>query len=83
MVPASSFERLGAGQRPDRLVVLADFGAAAGEIDIGAAQALADIDRGQARGLQPVRIERHQDFALDAADALDLRRRRARPAARV
>ncbi len=39
MVPASSFSVLRAGQRADRLVVLADFGAAAGEVDIGAAQA--------------------------------------------
>ena len=65
-------QRLGAGQRADRLVVLADFGAAAGEVDIGAAQDLADIDGGQARGLQPVGIERDQNFALDTADALDL-----------
>ena len=65
-------ERLGAGQRADRLIVLADFGAAAREIDIGAAQAAADIDRRQSRGLQPVGIERYQDFALDTADALDL-----------
>ena len=65
-------ERLGAGQRADRLVVLADFGAAAGEIDIGAAQAVADIDGGKASRLQPVGIERDQDFALDTADALDL-----------
>src|ERR1700743_1323657 len=43
-------QRFGAGQSPDRLIVLADFGAAASEIDIGAAQALADIDRGEARG---------------------------------
>jgi len=65
-------QRLGAGQRPDRLIVLADFGAAAGQVDIGAAQALADIDGGEACGLQPVGIERDQDFALDTADTLDL-----------
>ena len=65
-------QRLGAGQRADRLVVLADFGAAAGEVDIGAAQDLADIDGGQPRGLQPVGIERDQNLALDTADALDL-----------
>ncbi len=65
-------QRLGAGQGADRLVVLADLGAAAGEVDIGAAQALADIDGGQPRGLQPVGIERDQDLALDTADALDL-----------
>ncbi len=65
-------QRLGAGQRADRLVVLADLGAAAGEVDIGAAQALADIDGGQPRGLQPVGIERDQNLALDTADALDL-----------
>ncbi len=65
-------QRLGAGERADRLVVLADLGAAAGDVDIGAAQALADIDRGQAHCLQTVRIERDEDFALDAADALDL-----------
>ena len=70
--PGEFVERLGAGQRPDRLVVAADFGAAAGEVDIGAAQPLADVGRGQAGRLQPVGIERHQDFALDAADALDL-----------
>ncbi len=63
---------LGAGQGADRLVVLADLGAAAGEVDIGAAQALADIDGGEARGRQPVGIERHQNLALDTADALDL-----------
>ena len=33
---------------------------------------MADIDGGQAGGLQPVGIERHQDFALDTADTLDL-----------
>jgi hypothetical protein len=66
-------EGLGAGQGPNRLIVLADLGAAAGEIDIGAAQDLADIDGGEARGLQPVGIQGHQDFALDTADALDLR----------
>src|SRR5207249_2819169 len=60
------------GQRPDRLIVLADLGAAAGKVDIGAAQALADVDGGQPRGLQPVGVERYQDFALDAADTLDL-----------
>ena len=65
-------ERLGAGERADRLIVLADFGAAAGEIDIGAAQAVGHIDGGQARGLQPVGIERDENLALDAADALDL-----------
>ena len=65
-------QRLGAGERADRLVVLADFGAAAGEVDIGAAQDLADIDGGQPRGLQPVGIERNQNLALDTADALDL-----------
>src|SRR6266404_2403520 len=65
-------ERLGASQRADRLIVLADLGAAAGEIDIGAAQALADVDRGEPRRLQPVGVERHHNFALDAADALDL-----------
>src|SRR5580698_5594696 len=63
---------LGAGQRPDRLVVLADLGAAAGEVDIGAAQALADIDRGEARGLQAIGIERNENLALDTADTLDL-----------
>ena len=65
-------QRLGAGQRADRLVVLADFGAAAGDVDIGAAQDLADIDGGEARGRQPVGIERDQNLALDTADALDL-----------
>jgi len=65
-------QRLGAGERPDRLVVLADLGPAAGKIDIGAAQALADIDGGQPRGLQSVRIKRDEDFALDTADALHL-----------
>ena len=65
-------ERLGAGERPDRLVVLSDFGAAAGKIDIGAAQPAADIDGGKARCLQAVRIERNQDLALDTADAFDL-----------
>ncbi len=65
-------ERLRAGERPDRLVVPADLGAAAGEVDIGAAQPLADVDRGQAGRLQPVGVERHQNLALDAADALDL-----------
>jgi hypothetical protein len=65
-------QRLGARERADRLVVLADLGAAAGNVDIGAAQALADIDGGQAHGLQAVRVERDQDLALDAADAFDL-----------
>ena len=63
-------EGLGAREGPDRLVAAADFGAAAGDVDIGAAQQLADIGRRQADRLQPVGIERHQDFAVDAADAL-------------
>ena len=54
------------------LVVSADFGSPAGKVDIGAAKALADIDRGEPRRLQPVRIERDQNFALYTADALDL-----------
>ncbi|MHC2689003.1 NTP pyrophosphatase (non-canonical NTP hydrolase) [Bradyrhizobium liaoningense] len=66
-------QRLGARERSDRLVVLADLGAAAGDVDIGAAQALADIDGSQAHGLQAIGIERDQDLALDTADALDLR----------
>ena len=66
-------QRLGAGQRADRLVVLADLGAAAGDVDIGAAQDLADVDGGQPCGLQPVGIERDKNFALDTADTLDLR----------
>ena len=33
-------ERPGAGKRPDRLIAAADFGAAAGQIDVGAAQAV-------------------------------------------
>ena len=70
--PGKLIEGLGAGQGADRLIVLADLGAAAGEIDIGAAQALADIDGGEAGGLQPVGIERDQNFALDTADTLDL-----------
>ena len=65
-------EGLGSRQRPDRLVAAADFGEAAGEVDIGAAQPLADIGGGQADRLQPVGVERHQDFAVDAADALHL-----------
>jgi hypothetical protein len=65
-------ERLGSRQGPNRLVPAADFGAAAREVDICAAQQLADVRRGQADRLQPVGIERHQDLALDAADALDL-----------
>ncbi len=65
-------ERLGAGKRADRLIVLADFGAAAGKIDIGAAQAVADVDGGKPRGLQPVGIERDENLALDTADTLDL-----------
>src|SRR5207237_9474484 len=65
-------QRLGAGQRPYRLIVLADLGAAAGEVNIGAAQALADVDGGQPRRLQPVGIERYENLALDTADALDL-----------
>ncbi len=83
MVPARSFSVLAPGERTDRLVASADLGAAAGEVDIGAAQALADIDGRQADRLQPVGIERDQDLALDAADAFDLARRRARPAARA
>ena len=63
---------LGAGQRSDGLVVLSDLGPAAGEVDIGAAQALADVDGGEAGGLQPVGVERDQDLALDTADTLDL-----------
>ncbi len=66
-------QRLSAGQRADCLVVLADFSTAAGEIDIGAAQNLADVDGGQPRGLQPVGIERDKNLALDTADTLDLR----------
>ena len=66
-------ERPGAGKRADRLIAAADLGPAAGQIDIGAAQPVADVHRRQADRLHAVRIERHQDFAFDAADALDLR----------
>src|SRR4029079_3865461 len=65
-------QRLGAGKRADRLVVFADLGAAAGEVDVGAAQYLADVDGRQPCRLQAIGIERYQDFALDTADALDL-----------
>src|SRR6202043_2280622 len=37
-----------------------------------AAQALADIDGGEPRGLQPVGVERYKNLALDTADTLDL-----------
>ncbi len=65
-------EGLGPGQRPDRLVAAADLGEAAGDVDIGTTQPLADVGRGQAHRLEPVGVERHQDFAVDAADALHL-----------
>ena len=65
-------QRSRAGERADRLIVLADLGAAAGEIDIRAAQAAADVEGGEADGLQPVGIERDENLALHAADALDL-----------
>ena len=64
-------ERLGAGERADRLLAAADLGAAAGEIDVAAAQLPADVERGQADGLQPDRIEADADFALDRADQFD------------
>src|SRR6478609_2181520 len=54
-----------------RTVAPADLGAAAGNIDVGAAQAAADIDCGQADCLHAIGIERDEDFAIDAADALD------------
>ena len=62
-----------AGKRPNRFVAAADAGAAAGDVDDRAAQAMTDIERGQPHGFQSLRIERDQNLALDAADALDLR----------
>ena len=59
------------GQGADRLVATADLGAAAGDVDIGAAQPLADVKRGQPDGLQSVLIERDQNLPVDTADALD------------
>ena len=50
-------ERPRTGERADRLVVLANLGAAAGDVDVGPAEPVADIDRGQADRLQAVGIE--------------------------
>src|SRR5262249_15610475 len=58
-------QRLGAGEGADRLVASADLGASAGEVDDGAAQAAADVERGQPHGLQPVGIEADADLAVD------------------
>ena len=62
---------LGAGERADRLLASADFGAAAGQIDIAAAELTADIEWRQADSLQPHRVEPDTHFALHGADELD------------
>ena len=72
-----------AGQRADGLLGAADLAASAGQVDVGAAQLRVHVARRDAKRQQPVRVERHADLAVDAADALDLRHARARPAARV
>ena len=64
-------DRLGAGKRADGLIAAADLGPPAGEIHVAAAKLAADIERRQADGLKPDRIEPDADFALDASDALD------------
>src|SRR5262249_47402998 len=64
-------DRLGASESTDRLVTRADFGPAARQIDIAAANLPADIERGQTDGLQAYRVEAHADLAIDAANPLD------------
>ena len=64
-------DRLGPGKGTDGLVATANLGPPAGEIDVAPAKLPADIERGQARRLQPNRIEPYPNLALDATDALD------------
>ena len=66
-----SGERGCARERANGLVAAADLCAPAGEIHVGAAQAAADVERGEADGLEAVGVEPDTDLAIDAADALD------------
>ena len=62
-----------AGQRTDRFVPATDLRSATRNIGKRAAQAVTDINRGQAYRCQAVGIERNQNFPIDAAYTLDLR----------
>jgi hypothetical protein len=66
-------ERPRRGERADRLIAPADFGATTGQIHIGAAQSMARVGRRQANRLQPIRVERNKDLPFYATDAFDLR----------
>src|SRR5260370_1046122 len=72
IVPAEFFGLVARGGLGARVVFLSDRAAAAGEVAFAAARVLTDVDCGRPRGRQPVRGERHQDFAPDTADTLDL-----------
>ena len=61
-----------AGERADRLLLARDLAASAAEIDVVGAHLLVDGRRGDAERQQLLRIERDADFAIDAAEALDL-----------
>ena len=67
---------LGAAERADRLVALAEIAAAAGQVDIDEAQRAVDVAGRDAERGQPVGIDldldlaRHAAIAVDAGDAL-------------
>src|SRR5262249_55226071 len=64
-------KRLRSRKGTNLLVAGTDFRAAAGDIDVAAAELAAHIERGEADTLQPHRVEANADLALDTTDALD------------
>ena len=61
-----------ARERADRLLLAGDLAASAAEIDVVGAHLLVDGRRGDAEREQLFGIERDADFAVDAAEPLDL-----------
>ena len=66
------FELSRASERADRLLLAGELAASAAEIDVVGAHLLVDGRRGDAERQQLFRIERDADFAIDAAEPLDL-----------
>ncbi len=66
------FHGLGRAQHPHGLAAAADLDLAAGLVGREAAQGVVDLGRGEAEAVQLVWIDDDVDFAVHAADALDL-----------
>ena len=61
-----------ARERADRLLLARNLAPSAAEIDVVGADLFVDRRRGDAERQQLFRIERNADFAIDAAESLDL-----------